>query len=437
MVKVYKPNQINKDFIDRLNISEVIVSIQKVEPVKLREIVDSLIILLIKVKIVPPVEKWINGDLQLAQIKQVRIEDLLGRQPINIENPIIKEEIENKVVLITGAAGSIGSEIARQITTYNCKQLILLDQAESALYDLQQEFKKNDNLNYKAIVADVRLKNDMNQIFDEYKPDLVYHAAAYKHVPLMENNPYQAAKVNVIGTKIVADLAIKFEVEKFVMISTDKAVNPTNVMGATKRLAEIYITCLRETSKTKFIITRFGNVLGSNGSVIPLFRKQIEVGGPLTVTHREITRYFMTIPEACQLVLEAGSMGKGGEILVFDMGESIKIFDLAKNMIRLSGLNYPKDIDIKIVGLRPGEKIFEELLAVGENTIKTYHQKIMIAKVKNLDFSAIKPKIADICANIDQISKVEIVSKIKEIIPEYRSNNSEYEILDKELLKNK
>ncbi|MGK0308341.1 MAG: FlaA1/EpsC-like NDP-sugar epimerase, partial [Urechidicola sp.] len=335
------------------------------------------------------------------------------------------------------AAGSIGSEIARQITTYNCKQLILLDQAESALYDLQQEFKKNDNLNYKAIVADVRLKNDMNQIFDEYKPDLVYHAAAYKHVPLMENNPYQAAKVNVIGTKIVADLAIKFEVEKFVMISTDKAVNPTNVMGATKRLAEIYITCLRETSKTKFIITRFGNVLGSNGSVIPLFRKQIEVGGPLTVTHREITRYFMTIPEACQLVLEAGSMGKGGEILVFDMGESIKIFDLAKNMIRLSGLNYPKDIDIKIVGLRPGEKIFEELLAVGENTIKTYHQKIMIAKVKNLDFSAIKPKIADICANIDQISKVEIVSKIKEIIPEYRSNNSEYEILDKELLKNK
>ena len=393
--------------------------------------------MLIKVKIVPPVEKWINGDLQLAQIKQVRIEDLLGRQPINIENPIIKEEIENKVVLITGAAGSIGSEIARQITTYNCKQLILLDQAESALYDLQQEFKKNDNLNYKAIVADVRLKNDMNQIFDEYKPDLVYHAAAYKHVPLMENNPYQAAKVNVIGTKIVADLAIKFEVEKFVMISTDKAVNPTNVMGATKRLAEIYITCLRETSKTKFIITRFGNVLGSNGSVIPLFRKQIEVGGPLTVTHREITRYFMTIPEACQLVLEAGSMGKGGEILVFDMGESIKIFDLAKNMIRLSGLNYPKDIDIKIVGLRPGEKIFEELLAVGENTIKTYHQKIMIAKVKNLDFSAIKPKIADICANIDQISKVEIVSKIKEIIPEYRSNNSEYEILDKELLKNK
>ena len=265
----------------------------------------------------------------------------------------------------------------------------------------------------------------------------ISHAAAYKHVPLMENNPYQAAKVNVIGTKIVADLAIKFEVEKFVMISTDKAVNPTNVMGATKRLAEIYITCLRETSKTKFIITRFGNVLGSNGSVIPLFRKQIEVGGPLTVTHREITRYFMTIPEACQLVLEAGSMGKGGEILVFDMGESIKIFDLAKNMIRLSGLNYPKDIDIKIVGLRPGEKIFEELLAVGENTIKTYHQKIMIAKVKNLDFSAIKPKIADICANIDQISKVEIVSKIKEIIPEYRSNNSEYEILDKELLKNK
>ena len=250
----------------------------------------------------------------------------------------------------------------------------------------------------------------------------------------MENNPCQAIKVNVLGTKNVTELSIKHNVEKFVMVSTDKAVNPTNVMGATKRLAELYINCLNGRSSTKFITTRFGNVLGSSGSVIPLFEKQIEEGDALTVTHKDITRYFMTIPEACQLVLEAGAMGEGGEIFVFDMGESIKIFDLAKNMIRLSGLEYPDDIDIKIIGLRPGEKIYEELLGDGENTTKTHHDKIMIAKVKNIDCSIIKPKIIDICNIINEVSKIELVSKVKEIIPEYISNNSEYEVLDKVIL---
>lgn len=437
MVKVYRPDYIDEEFIKKHNITEVIVSIQNVKSTKLIEIVDSFIVKSLKVKIVPPVNKWIDGDLQVGQIKQVRIEDLLGRKPIDINNPSIKNEIENKVVLITGAAGSIGSEIARQVATYNYKHLILLDQAESPLYDLQQDFKRDKRENFTVIVGDVRVESKINQLFEEFKPDLVYHAAAYKHVPLMENNPYQAIKSNILGTINMTDLSIKHHVNKFVMISTDKAVNPTNVMGATKRLAELYITCSRKVaqSKTKFITTRFGNVLGSNGSVIPLFKKQIETNGPLTVTHKDITRFFMTIPEACQLVLEAGAMGNGGEIYVFDMGESIKIFDLAVNMIQLSGYKYPEEIDIKIVGLRPGEKIYEELLGDGENTIKTHHNKIMIAKAKDIDCALIKPKIIDICNRLDTTSKTELVSKMKEIIPEYISNNSEYELLDKETVK--
>ncbi len=436
MVKVYCPEDIDEDFIEKHIIREIIVSIQHIKSARLIEIVDSFILKSLKVKIVPPVDKWIDGDLQVAQIEQVNIEDLLGRQPIDINNPILKKEIHNKIVLITGAAGSIGSEIARQIATYDYKSLILLDQAESPLYNLQQEFKKENHTNYSVIIGDVRDKNKMDEVFNRFSPDLIYHAAAYKHVPLMENNPYQAVKANIIGTINMTDLSIKHKVDKFVMISTDKAVNPTNVMGATKRVAEIYINCLKDISSTKFITTRFGNVLGSNGSVIPLFKKQIESKGPLTVTHKDITRYFMTIPEACQLVLEAGTMGNGGEIYVFDMGQSIKIFDLAVNMIQLSGLKYPQDIDIEIVGLRPGEKIYEELLGDGENTIKTHHQKIMIAKAKEIDFEAIKPKIIDICDTIDTISKTELVAKLKGIIPEYISNNSEYEFLDKETINN-
>lgn len=318
------------------------------------------------------------------------------------------------------------------------EQLTLIDQAESALYDLQQSLKnqlsedKQSRIQY--IVSSVKDYKRMNSLFAKYLPQIIFHAAAYKHVPLMEKFPYEAINTNIYGTKIIADLADKYNAEKFVMVSTDKAVNPTNVMGATKRVAEIYVNCLHENSKTNFIVTRFGNVLGSNGSVIPLFKRQLEGGGPLTVTHPDITRYFMTIPEACQLVLEAAIMGKGGEIFVFDMGESMKIIDLAKRMIRLSGFKYPEEIDIKIVGLRPGEKIFEELLANDENTMKTHHEKIMIAKVSTSKCQNNKILIEELCyesANIEKHEQImNLVAKIKEIVPEFKSQNSEFEKLD-------
>ena len=340
------------------------------------------------------------------------------------------DEYDNQIIFITGAAGSIGSELARKVSEYRYKKLILIDSAESSLYNIEQEFNRNGKVNFDAIVGDIRDHNRMEQLFDLYKPKIVFHAAAYKHVPLMENNPYEAVSVNVIGTKNIASLSVKYNVNKFVFISTDKAVNPTNVMGATKRIAELYVNCLQGQRQTKFITTRFGNVLGSNGSVIPLFKKQIENGGPLTVTHKDITRYFMTIPEACQLVLEAATMGNGGEIFVFDMGKTVKIFDLAVNMIILSGLRYPEDIDIKITGLRPGEKIYEELLADGENTKPTYHEKIMIAKTKQLDINDIELKIERLCSANIKMQNLEIVSLMKEIIPEYVSNNSKYEVLD-------
>ena len=271
----------------------------------------------------------------------------------------------------------------------------------------------------------------MGQLFEEYRPDLIFHAAAYKHVPLMEDNPYEAVKINIYGTHTLTDLSIKYEVEKFVMVSTDKAVNPTNVMGATKRIAEMYTSCLNGVGKTKFITTRFGNVLGSNGSVIPLFKNQIELGGPITVTHKDITRYFMTIPEACQLVLEAGAMGKGGEIFVFDMGESVKIYDVAIKMIQLSGLRFPEDIDIEITGLRPGEKLYEELLAADENTIPTYHDKIMIAKVPTIDYTEVKAQIMELCHINKEGDNAQIVRLLKDLVPEYISNNSVFEKLDK------
>ncbi|WP_412985166.1 polysaccharide biosynthesis protein [Pontimicrobium sp. IMCC45349] len=430
LVNVFSFDQINDDFIKKNKIDQVIISIQNIEPLHLLNISSKLFAQKLKVKIVPPVHNWIDGDLSVGQIKDVKIEDLLGRDPIDIDNPVLDDEYENQIILITGAAGSIGSEICRKLTNYNCKKLIFVDIAESALYDLQQEFKQQKITNFEAIVADVRDKDRMNYIFNKHKPKIVFHAAAYKHVPLMENNPYEAVRVNICGTKIIADLSVKHSIKKFVLISTDKAVNPTNVMGATKRIAELYVSCLKGKGQTKFITTRFGNVLGSNGSVIPLFKKQIESGGPLTVTHRDITRYFMTIPEACQLVLEAATMGNGGEIFVFDMGESVKIFDLAKNMITLSGLKYPEDIDIKITGLRPGEKIYEELLADGENTKKTYHEKIMIAKTRALDIKQIESKITNLCCINSKTQSLEIVSNIKDIIPEYVSNNSKFEVLD-------
>ena len=430
-VPIFPKNKVTKAYIESNNIDEIVVATQTIDSNSLLNLIDSLIDLDVKVTKVPPIEKWINGELSAKQIKQVQIEDLLGRAPIEIDNPNLLNEFNGETIVVTGAAGSIGSELVKQLANFDVKKLILIDQAESALYDLQQDLKQNGKESFiTAIVADIRDGLRIDSIFQENKPTMVFHAAAYKHVPLMEKSPYEAIKINVNGTKLLADTASRYNVKKFVFVSTDKAVNPTSVMGATKRMAEMYISCLQKESKTKYITTRFGNVLGSNGSVIPLFKKQIENGGPLTLTHKDITRYFMTIPEASQLVLEAGTMGKGGEIFIFDMGESVKIFDLAKNMIKLSGLRFPEDIDIKITGLRPGEKLYEELLANGENTLSTYHKKIMISKTRELEYSKIKSNIEDLCIT-NRFQNNSIVMKMKNLIPEYKSNNSDYEKFDK------
>jgi FlaA1/EpsC-like NDP-sugar epimerase len=433
-VKIYNPDKIDEKFIKKNKISEIIFSIQKIKPFVLFEKVEKMTVLPVKVKIVPPVQMWIDGNLNVSQIKEVKIEDLLERKQIQINNPVIQNEFKKKVILITGAAGSIGSELANQISKYEYKDLILLDQAESDLYNLQQDFKRRGVENFSLELADIRNITRMNQVFEKYDINIIFHAAAYKHVPLMEANPYEAVRVNIYGTGSLMKLATEHGVDKFIMVSTDKAVNPTNVMGATKRVAEIYANSLNSKGKTKFVTTRFGNVLGSNGSVIPLFKKQIEQGGPVTVTHKDITRFFMTIPEACQLVLEAGIMGNGGEIYVFDMGKSVKIFDLAKKMIHLSGLQYPDDIEIVFSGLRPGEKLYEELLATEENTIPTYHEKILIARTPKIDYKEKKKQIEDLM-NSDNILPVEIVIRIKKIVPQYISNNSEYEKLDNQSVK--
>ena len=433
-VKIYNPKKIDVAFIEKHKIAEIIVSINNIKPFQLFERIDPLTPLPIKIKMVPPVDQWIDGKLNVGQIQEVKIEDLLDRTPIQIDNPVLQKELEGKIILITGAAGSIGSEIANQISDYNYSHVILLDQAESDLYDLQQQFIRNKVENFSVELADIRNEERIKGIFKKYKIDLLFHAAAYKHVPLMEDNPYEAVHVNIKGTSLLMNFSIQYNIEKFIMVSTDKAVNPTNVMGATKRVAEIYANCLNVESKTKFVTTRFGNVLGSNGSVIPLFKKQISSGGPLTVTHEDITRFFMTIPEACQLVLEAGVMGNGGEIFVFDMGESVRIFDLAKKMIHLSGMKYPDEIDIKITGLRPGEKLYEELLTNEENTIPTYHEKIMIAKTENLNVKEIKQKI-DSLIDLHVLENSDIVAKLKGIVPEYISNNSEFENLDSSKVK--
>ncbi|MCX2679160.1 nucleoside-diphosphate sugar epimerase/dehydratase [Galbibacter sp. EGI 63066] len=429
--KIMERSYVDEAFIKKNRIDEIIVSIQNTSSSKFRESIERLIDYETEIKIVPPIDKWMNGELNVNEIKPLQLEDLLDRTPICIENEGLCKEFSNKVLLVTGAAGSIGSEISRQLVKFNFKKLVLIDIAESALYDLQQELKQAGIKNFHPIVTDVRDQHGLERIFEVHQPDIIFHAAAYKHVPLMEDQPYEAVKVNVGGTRLLAKMALKHQADKFVFVSTDKAVNPTNVMGATKRAAEIYIGSLQEKStKTKFITTRFGNVLGSNGSVIPLFKKQLEKGGPLTVTHEEVTRYFMTIPEASQLVLEAGTMGKGGEIFIFDMGESVKIMDLAKNMIRLSGLRYPEDIDIKITGLRPGEKLYEELLANGENTLPTYHEKIMISKVKEMNYEKLRGKIDALCVLNLFHDKNVVVKKLKEIVPEFVSKNSSYEHLD-------
>lgn len=416
------------------NVDQIIISIQNLNIKTKQEIIKECLKLNIEIKDVPPVEDWINKELTTSQIKKVRVEDLLGRDPIKLNSQNIFNEVKDKTILISGVAGSIGSEIMRQLIHFQPKKIIGLDQAESFLYDLQIEIKTNwpqffDLIDF--VIADIREENRLGEIFRQYTPDIVYHAAAYKHVPLMEEFPFEAFNVNVIGTKNLADLAVLYDVSKFVMVSTDKAVNPTNVMGATKRIAEIYTQSLQETqNNTDFITTRFGNVLGSNGSVIPLFRKQIEKGGPITLTHKDITRYFMTIPEACNLVLEAGAMGTGGEIFVFDMGESIKIYDLAVNMIKLSGLEPFTDIDIQEIGLRPGEKLYEELLNSKENTLPTHHEKILIAKVQKEDHVMINNLVLEMRLLTLQ-QEFELIKLMKEIVPEFKSNNSRFEMLDK------
>ena len=383
-----------------------------------------------------------NEATPVPQINKIKIEDLLGRNTIKMDRSRIENQFTGQTIMITGAAGSIGSEIARQVSQFDCKEILLVDQAETPLNDLWLDLTaKNTGIKIKPIIGNVSNQIKMRQIFECGKPSLVFHAAAYKHVPMMEFHPSAAVVTNVGGTKVVADLCLEFGVKRFVMVSTDKAVNPTNVMGASKRAAEIYIQSLYlkqlETgveNPTEFITTRFGNVLGSNGSVVPLFRKQIEAGGPVTVTHRDITRYFMTIPEACSLVLEAGCTGKGGEIYIFDMGEAVKIYDLAEKMIRLSGKIPHEDIRIVETGLREGEKLFEELLATSENTIPTYHKKVLIAKVRRYDYDLIHPAIKELLYTANKfVYPLEVVKRLKLMIPEFKSANSKYEALDKDL----
>jgi FlaA1/EpsC-like NDP-sugar epimerase len=438
-VSIYEAAKDLEPLLNDNKISHLIIAIQNLTPHRKQEIIELGLKYNIKVFNVPPVRSWINGELSFKQIKKIRIEDLLERDPIRLDVDTIKNEITGKKILITGAAGSIGSEIVRQVLPFNPSKIIMLDYAESPLYELELEIQDLSTVcDVEPVIGDIRNIERMRNVFSTFCPDYVFHAAAYKHVPMMENNPSESILTNVCGTKIIADLAVEYSVKKFVMISTDKAVNPTNIMGATKRIAEIYTQSLNKNSAkghgTKFITTRFGNVLGSNGSVIPRFRKQIEEGKTITVTHPEITRYFMTISEACQLVLEAGAMGKGGEIFIFDMGKSVRIADLAKKMVKLSGLELGKDIQLVYTGLRPGEKLYEELLNDHENTIPTHHDKIMIAKVKEYDFPLISNEITDLINLFNKQDNEAIVRKMKQIVPEYISNNSVYERLDKEMI---
>lgn len=436
-VKVY-PNDGNlMDCLDDRDVHAIIVSPAKMEAFKRSDMADRLLSRNIKLMTAPPLSEWNGQPLDRAQLKEIQIEDLLQRNPIEIDIHKVASHLEGKRVMITGAAGSIGSEIMRQVASFNPYKLILIDQAETPLHDIRLELQDRwRDIDAETIIADISNATRMEEIFKRYKPQYIFHAAAYKHVPMMEDNVSESIQINVYGTRTVADLAVKYGAEKFVMISTDKAVNPTNVMGCSKRICEIYIQSLAKKLQaqaengpfTQFITTRFGNVLGSNGSVIPRFRDQIQRGGPVTVTHPEIIRYFMTIPEACRLVLEAGSMGHGGEIYIFDMGKPVRIVDLAKRMISLSGRT---DVKIEFTGLRHGEKLYEELLNVKELTKPTYHEKIMIATVREYDYDEVKAriqKLIDVSYTYDQMK---IVAAMKDIVPEFVSKNSCFEVLDK------
>lgn len=420
-----------KSFLSTNNVSFLIIAVQKISNAQVKEITETALPFNVKVLKVPPVKKWLNGNLSFKQIKKVKIEDLLERDPIQLDLTLLNPEIVGKTIMITGAAGSIGSEIVRQLLNFDYKELVLVDEAETPCFFLQNEILRiNQMKNVKLHILDICDTYEMERLFEKHRPNIIYHAAAYKHVPMMEENVSSAIKVNVGGTKALADMAVKYGVTKFVMVSTDKAVNPTNVMGASKRIAEVYVQSLNaHQDTTKFVTTRFGNVLGSNGSVIPIFRQQIEDGGPITVTDPNITRYFMTIPEACQLVITAGAMGKGGEIYIFDMGDSVRVNDLAKKMIQLSGLTLDRDISIEYTGLRPGEKLYEELLANEENTTKTTHKKIMVAKVRTYEYETVLPDIEHLIS-IQHADKFEIVAQMKKIVPEFISQNSEFTVLD-------
>ena len=432
-IKIYSPDvNLNEIFKNPFN-AELVIALNELSPIRKKRIIEHCLQHKISVKTIPPVSAWINGEFNLQSIKAIKIEDLLEREPIKLRKNKISNELKDQVILITGAAGSIGSEIVRQCLSFKPKLVVLVDQGETPLYEIENELSGQ---NIEIIVGDVRNVSRMEKIFEHFKPSYVFHAAAYKHVPLMEGNPYEAINTNVFGTQNIANLSAKYQVKKFVFVSTDKAVNPTNIMGASKRIAEIYVQSLNAKLRlesdhhTMYITTRFGNVLGSNGSVIPLFKKQIEEGGPVTVTHPEITRYFMTIPEACQLVLEAGVMGNGGEIYIFDMGESIKIIDLAHKMINLSGFEVDKDIKITFTGLRPGEKLREELLNDNENTIGTHNPKIMIARVPEYNYLEVNNIINKLYNQKDSLKNDTLVKTMKKIVPEYISNNSIYEKLD-------
>ena len=434
-VKVFPNDESLIDVLNDRDVHTIIISPAKMEELKKSDMANRLLAHNIKLMTAPPLSEWSGQTLNRTQLKEIQIEDLLQRDPIEIDIHKVASHLEGKRVMITGAAGSIGSEIMRQVASFNPYKLILVDQAETPLHDIRLELQDRwRDIDAETIIADISNATRMEDIFKEYQPQYIFHAAAYKHVPMMEDNVSESIQINVFGTRTLADLAVKYGAEKFVMISTDKAVNPTNVMGCSKRICEIYVQSLAKKLQekgghvTQFITTRFGNVLGSNGSVIPRFRDQIQRGGPVTVTHPEIIRYFMTIPEACRLVLEAGSMGNGGEIYIFDMGKPVKIVDLAKRMISLSGRT---DVKIEFTGLRHGEKLYEELLNVKELTKPTYHEKIMIATVREYDYDEVKQRIQKLIEVSYTYDQMQIVAAMKDIVPEFISKNSCFEALDK------